>query len=205
LPPVTREPRSQQRREEIVLAAYRLFAERGYHETNVADIADALEMGHGTFYRSFASKRDVFDHVVELAVRKIAEAVSVEDPRAANSLADYRAQMDRLCQVLFALMENDPQVAQLFLYEAPGLDSSLNDKLHFAMEQFAIYSAQYLVNGQEKKFLRRDIDVLAIARAVNGMIFEATRSVHRAADRKLAAEQWLAAIRVLLLEGLIAR
>ena len=51
-------------REEIVDAAFAEFAERGYHDTGIADIARRLGIGHGTFYRYFENKRDILDHVV---------------------------------------------------------------------------------------------------------------------------------------------
>jgi AcrR family transcriptional regulator len=204
---VARAPRKPDRKDDIVRAAYQLFAQRGYHATNVADIADALEIGHGTFYRSFESKRDVFDHVVALAVTKIVDALSAEDPYAASSLVEYRAQKRRVFQLLFQLMEQDPQLAQIFLYEAPGIDSSINEKVSYAIDQFAVYTAQYIVNGQKKKFLRADVDAMAIARAINGMVFEGARAVHRATppDRRRIGEEWLAAIGVMILEGIASR
>lgn len=52
--------RKQQRaRDEIVAAAYELFAERGYAEVTVADIAERAEVGRTTFFRYFGDKQEV--------------------------------------------------------------------------------------------------------------------------------------------------
>ena len=43
-------PRGQERRAQLITCAARLFAERGYHPTSVADIVAALGVGKGVFY-----------------------------------------------------------------------------------------------------------------------------------------------------------
>ena len=37
------------RRRQILQAAEKVFSEKGYHQTNIADIARELKIGHGTF------------------------------------------------------------------------------------------------------------------------------------------------------------
>ncbi|WP_432825225.1 TetR/AcrR family transcriptional regulator [Dactylosporangium sp. CA-092794] len=54
-----RERKQQRAREEIVAAAYDLFAERGYAEVTVADIAERAEVGRTTFFRYFGDKQEV--------------------------------------------------------------------------------------------------------------------------------------------------
>lgn len=57
--------KGQERRNEILTAARRVFEERGFVETRVADIVDAAGVAQGTFYTYFDSKDAVFR---ELAV-----------------------------------------------------------------------------------------------------------------------------------------
>ncbi|HKY77724.1 MAG TPA: TetR family transcriptional regulator, partial [Acidimicrobiia bacterium] len=52
--------RGRERRQQILDESSRLFAERGYHPTAVADIVDALGVGKGVFYWYFESKEDLF-------------------------------------------------------------------------------------------------------------------------------------------------
>jgi len=53
-------PRGKERREQLIECAAKLFAERGYHPTSVADIVAALGVGKGVFYWYFESKEDLF-------------------------------------------------------------------------------------------------------------------------------------------------
>jgi AcrR family transcriptional regulator len=57
-----RERKKQRTREAIVDAAFKLFAERGFAGTTIADIAEAAEIAPRTFFSYFPSKDDVVFH-----------------------------------------------------------------------------------------------------------------------------------------------
>ena len=51
-------------RENILLAALRLFAEDGYEAVSVSRIAGALGMTKGALYKHYRNKRDIFDSIL---------------------------------------------------------------------------------------------------------------------------------------------
>ncbi len=51
------------RRSEIVDAATRVFAARGYHAARMEDVSAALGISKGLLYQSFATKEDLFMQV----------------------------------------------------------------------------------------------------------------------------------------------
>jgi AcrR family transcriptional regulator len=61
----SRTRRADARREELLRAALRLFAERGFDGTTIADIATATGTAHGLVYHYFASKNDLLMTVLE--------------------------------------------------------------------------------------------------------------------------------------------
>ena len=66
-------------------AATDLFAEFGYSDAVTQDLAEKLQVGKGTIYRYFPSKRDLFLAAVDRVMRRLREHIDaaiegVEDP-----------------------------------------------------------------------------------------------------------------------------
>jgi AcrR family transcriptional regulator len=70
-----RERKKQRTRQQIIDAAMRLFAERGYHATTIADIAEAAEVAPRTFFSYFPSKEAVVFHDVDRTLDGLASAL----------------------------------------------------------------------------------------------------------------------------------
>lgn len=80
-PSVSRTERRRLRnRDALIAAARRRFAERGFEATTIADIAEAADLGFGTFYRYFPDKEAVLEAVLDSAKAELDEVLSVEEP-----------------------------------------------------------------------------------------------------------------------------
>jgi AcrR family transcriptional regulator len=69
----------EERREQILDVASRVFARKGLAGTRIADIASEGEMSQGLIFRYFASKEEIFAAVVEKALQsatRLAQAAS---------------------------------------------------------------------------------------------------------------------------------
>lgn len=66
--------RGSQRREQIIEASFRLFADQGYHGTTVGDICDELGVGKGVFYWYFESKEALFKELLQSCLRRLRRA-----------------------------------------------------------------------------------------------------------------------------------
>ena len=62
-----RQRRFAKRREEILDVAARVFAEKGYNDTKITEIAEALDIADGTLYNYFDSKRDILLAIISKA------------------------------------------------------------------------------------------------------------------------------------------
>jgi AcrR family transcriptional regulator len=75
-----RERNKQRRQDAVVRAAYRLFAERGYDATTVADIAAAAEVAPRTVAMYFPSKQDIALSRFGEAADQLTRALRERDP-----------------------------------------------------------------------------------------------------------------------------
>lgn len=60
---ITKDP--EERKQEILDTAMRLFREKGYDKTSISDIAKAIGVAQGLCYRYFPSKEALFDDVID--------------------------------------------------------------------------------------------------------------------------------------------
>src|ERR1700730_3757057 len=83
--PGLRERKKQKTRDAIIKVALELFAERGYEQTTIAEIAEAAEVSPRTIFAYFPSKEDIlFWHLPEKQER-LAQALR-ERPDGATTL-----------------------------------------------------------------------------------------------------------------------
>jgi AcrR family transcriptional regulator len=198
------ERRKAETRREIIDAAFACFAEQGYHATGIADIAARLGMGHGTFYRYFDNKRDIVEHVITDLLEKIIGALSAENaPEAVHTLAEYRAQTERIGAALARIFGEDPRMARMLLLEAPGIDQEMGARILGFFELATSLTASYLAHGVELGYLPADLDVDNTARAINGMILGSVLAALHDPDLDQAALS--AAIRRVMYDGIAAR
>ncbi|MFO0547765.1 MAG: helix-turn-helix domain-containing protein [Polyangiaceae bacterium] len=170
--PVKREDRAERRREEILAVAERIFAEKGYHATGIADIAAVLGLGHGTFYRYFKNKHDIALAVFDRLLGRIGEIALTEDPESARSIEDYRAQTQRLLTRWLALVEEHPHLVRFLHEQTVVIDL---DRLGKLIEAYVEFTARFLENGKARRFLRADLDVRATAEMLVALILDGTR------------------------------
>lgn len=105
------------RREQLLEAAKRVFARRGYPAVNIADICKEAKVARGTIYQYFRNKRDVLMELLdEIAARVevvLANRPSVEVPRDVKMHAALITQFcrHRLREVLDAVFATSRRYA----------------------------------------------------------------------------------------------
>ena len=70
----TREPKQQrsiEKRNRIIEAGYQLFCEKGYYNTNTAEIAKQAGVSTGIVYSYFKDKKEIFLVIIDDYIRKI--------------------------------------------------------------------------------------------------------------------------------------
>ncbi len=85
------------RREEILDAATTLFAEHGFSDMVTQALAEKLQVGKGTLYRYFPSKRDLFLAAVDRVMRRMRAYVD-------EQIAPFEDPLERVGQAIRAYL-----------------------------------------------------------------------------------------------------
>src|SRR5438552_3926284 len=92
------ERRRERTRRDLLAAAVRVLARKGLHDTKVADIAAAADIGVGTFYLHFPTKDALFDAVVEETVARLKATIDAARAAAPDAVARMRAANAAFCR-----------------------------------------------------------------------------------------------------------
>ena len=101
------------REDEILDAAVKLFAQRGYSDANTQELADRLGVGKGTIYRYFPTKRDLFLAAVDRVIRGLIEAIDA----AAESADDPLHRMANAVKAYLGYFAEHPEFVELLILE----------------------------------------------------------------------------------------
>ncbi len=163
-----RERHQAKTRERLMLAALRLFAERGMAETSVEDITEAADVGKGTFFNYFPSKEHLLIAFGQSQVRKVeavlAEARKGEKP-VHQMLRDFARSVSR-----------EPGRTPLLIRSiivAPLTNDAVRESMIANMARGRKALAEFMVIGQQRGEIRKDVSPRHLARAVQQGMFGA--------------------------------
>lgn len=125
----------QERRAQVLRHAKRIFARKGYHRTNVADIISRARIARGTFYLYFANKKDLFEELLQQVLQELARRIQrirlgPGEPEPAEQL---RENLRRVMQ--FVLSE--PDLTSILLSHALGFDQDLDLRIQSFYDRVA--------------------------------------------------------------------
>ena len=152
----------------ILKAAIRMFAQRGFFNAQVADIARSAGVAAGTVYLYFHSKDDLLASIFERTMRE-----AIAEVRALlTGVTDPRTRLTRIAQLHFDRIGRDRQLAIVFQVE---LRQSTKFMERFSATQLREYLGIIrgtIVEGQAVGLFRPDVNPTIAAKALFGVLDE---------------------------------
>lgn len=106
--------KSGERRAAIVASAVRLFAEKGFRGATTRELAAAAGVTEPVLYQHFATKRELYDAIIEAKAEQGQERT--EELKALAETGDDRAYFRALAGMIFSGYEEDPDFVRLLLF-----------------------------------------------------------------------------------------
>jgi TetR/AcrR family fatty acid metabolism transcriptional regulator len=166
-PVATRVTTQQERRRQILDAAVRAFARRGYHACRVSDIAEEAGVAYGLVYHYFDSKEAVLEAIFRDTWEMMLEAVrAVED-----SEPSPREQLRKTAAIVLRTWRDQPDLVRVLVSEVTRSREQLQreaDEIAHAFEALE----RIVARGQEQGDFRRDLSPRLAAWIVYGALEE---------------------------------
>ena len=106
--------KSTAKRQQILDSAVAVFAEKGFYNAKVTDIAHKAGIAHGTVYLYFQTKEDILIQIFEEKFEELVSYIFTEVGTEQNALAKLR----RLILIQLQMVETNPELTELMLLEA---------------------------------------------------------------------------------------
>lgn len=159
------------KREQIIEAALTLFAERGYHGTNVPDIAKVANVGTGTIYRNFKSKEDLVNSIYQIYIKKLADTVMTEFPTKGSTYEQYEHIIQKL--ILFA---KENKEGFIFI-ETHNHTNYLDEFSKVVYNEFYFFLQTFILEGVKNKKIRVNLSWQAIIAIIYGAYVAIFKSI----------------------------
>jgi AcrR family transcriptional regulator len=115
----------QARREEILRAAERIFAQNGFHNTTVAELAKESEFAIGTIYQFFKHKEELY---YTMMIEKFELLYSTLLTEVGKNTKCFE-KLNCLVEVVLSFIEQNVDFFKIFTWELNVLNSNMEHKL----------------------------------------------------------------------------
>jgi AcrR family transcriptional regulator len=148
--PATSEQQKSQRRDEIIAAAKKVFARKGFHDTTIADIAKEAELAYGSVYWYFDSKDDLFRQLIAVEEYGLRTHVAVALAKSGTQFGFAEAPFRASLRATFEFFDANPATAKLLFRDAYALDSRFDKQLGGVYERFIDDIASLIAAAQNR-------------------------------------------------------
>ncbi len=153
------------RREQIVLAAIKLFSRKGFHETNLRELAEESGISHGNIYDYVGSKQDIFFLIHEF----IDDIAIEENNRSTENVDDPLEKLRRMVKAEFKLMHEWSDAVLLLYQETHILDPPLMKAL-LKRERARVFKIEEVLKESINKGQLRKFNTRVAANLIKSMI-----------------------------------
>ncbi|MEP7074244.1 MAG: TetR/AcrR family transcriptional regulator [Acidobacteriota bacterium] len=156
------------KREAILRAAIKVFANKGFFNSKVADIADAAGVADGTVYLYFKNKDDVLHSIFDRAM----EDFISEGKKEITRLTSPEERLRRIAEIHLERLGADRDMAVVFQVELRGSTKFMQEFSAAGFHEYLELIRQTIEDGQTAGVFRDDLKALVAAKILYGGLDE---------------------------------
>ncbi len=180
----------KQATDKILQAAKAVFAEKGYHEARMEDIAERVGVSKRTLYLYFKNKEELFKAICAAAPQSMQRAFE-----SALNTSDLLA----TCGAIFDSAVKDPYAGLDFeMLATAARNPELRKTLKELYESEIDVTERFLKEMKKKRLLPQDLDAPLLARALIALNGGIAADIVLGLDKSQLRETWLESTRALV-------
>lgn len=183
----------------ILDAASRVFAEKGYHEATMDDIAKRLGVSKGAIYLYFSSKEDLFEAMCKTAPQAFKEILFSSFGDEANPIQSATQFFDRMLK----LSASNPGLSFEILSEA-SRNPNLRRILRQNHEEYERVLTGFLSEGRKRKIVGDNLNIRPLANALIALWNGLETLLVSGLQTDEARQAWLEALKAIFMNQLPA-
>ncbi len=146
------------RRSDILKAATRVFADKGYHTATMQDIARQAEYAVGTIYLYFKDKQSLYLALIDGKVEELIRSAKKNIDNTQGTMEKIKVLMEEE----FSYFEENRDFFRIYFSEGGLGNWTIKDKLYMStikkFVKFMDYVADIMREGQKEGIIRKDLD-----------------------------------------------
>lgn len=198
--PVNAQKTGTEKYQKIIQAATKVFAQKGFYNSKVADVAKEAKVADGTIYLYFKNKDDLLISIFENSM----DTFTGEIQKIVEGVSDPIEKLRRFIKLHLELVRQNQDTALVLQIE---LRQSSKFMKEYAATKFRDYLARIsmiLEEGQEKGVFKRSINPLIVKRAIFGAVDEMALDWVLMKKKKYTMEEVAEQLCSMFIEGLKA-
>lgn len=162
----------EERKAQILAAAAKVFANKGFERATIADIAKQAGIAEGSIYNYFKNKEDLLISLPQRFLRVALGSAAEQLLRAEGTAPPPEMMLDRLAHTVLAAMRENAHIFRILLSAIPSLKPAARQKY---LETVVLYATRiletYFRQGIDRGVFRSDLDPRIAPRLFIGMFF----------------------------------
>jgi TetR/AcrR family fatty acid metabolism transcriptional regulator len=175
------------KRRQILDAAIRIFARRGFHHCRVSDVADEAGVAYGLVYHYFSSKEEILNTLFLERWQIMLDAIAEIDSRDLPA----REKLYEVASFIIDSYRHDPELMKVIIVEVTRAANSFGrlhlDKIREAYESIAAIVEAARAEGSFKQDIPSEFAAMcfygAIEQLLTGWIFQVVPETDEQFDR----------------------
>jgi AcrR family transcriptional regulator len=159
-----KEREKEQRRQEIISAAEKVFFKRGIDNSTMDDVAEKAELSKATLYLYFSSKDEIYSAILTKNQEKLFRSIR----NATEQLTDTREKITALISNFISFQKKNPDYFEAFFYflnkdVMNGEKDCYLEERKISGQAFLSDWAKLVQKGKKEELIREDLNEIPVA------------------------------------------